>query len=215
MSAGDVARIESLIRKHMRILGVSGPLPRIALKNNLGSKWLGRHTYYPKAGDTLMEIQREVLVDDSTLERVVAHETVHHAEALELSEPDRALLRLGARLPGHGPEFRSRAAKINAVMGPGFVTVESDQGYKKATSTKEFFLLIVPILPGKLGYAWTVRPSPEILAYVERKKADGGRFVVTRDERFTRGAKLKRGGPFAVPQDAETQAKLATLYAGG
>lgn len=213
--ASDIARIEAFIRKYMRILGTSGPLPRVVLKSNLGSTWLGRHTYFPKAGDSLIEVQREALVDDPTLERIVAHETVHHAEALELSASDRALLKLGARLPGHGEEFRSRAAKINAVMGAGFVTVESDKSYKKAASTKEFFILILPISGSRLGYAWTVRPSPELLTYIEKKKAEGARLVATRDERFVRGAKLKRLGPFSVPADAETQAKLAALYSGG
>lgn len=212
---GDVARIEGLIRKHLGILGERGPLPRVALKANLGSTWLGRHTYYPNAGDALMEVQREVLVDPETLERVVSHETVHHAEALAFTEEDRARIRLGIKPAEHGGGFRERAARINAVMGPGFVTVESDRSYKRDPKlVKDFFVLITPISSGRLGYQWAVRLSPEMQKYVEYQRVSGaGKLAATKDVRFTKGPKIKRLAGWAVPADQETQAKLASLYA--
>jgi hypothetical protein len=101
-------------------------------------------------------------------------------------------------------------------MGPGFVTVTSDQGYKVAESTKEFFVLIVPAREGRFAYSWTARPSAELLDYAEKKRvSDKAKLVATRDPRFLRGAKMKRFAPMSLPADAETQAKLAALYAGG
>lgn len=215
MSSTEISAIEGFIRKHLRILGEPSPLPRIAIVNHLGAKWHGRHTYFPKAGDYLMEVQRSVLADEPTLERIVAHETVHHAEAHALTDADRQLLRMGRgrHLLSHGSSFTSRASKINSVMGPGFVTITSDQGYKATPSTKEFSLLIMPLERGMLGYQWAARLSPAMRAFIERKQAEGARLTTTRDERFTRGAKIGPGG-WSVPRDDETRAKLASLYEG-
>ena len=206
-------RIEGYVTKYMRMLDIAGERPNVKLRSNLGSKWLGRSTWSSKnPSTTILEIQTSILGDDRTLERVIAHEMVHHRDALAISEGDMALLRLGIKPAAHGTSFHEGAARINAVMGPDFVTEVSDQQYVQAASGKKFVVLITPHSGGRFGYAWAARLGPEAKRYVDEQVTRGSRLVHTTDERWTRGTKIKRYGGYSIPKSDDDIARLRELY---
>jgi hypothetical protein len=208
-------RINDLVTKYVGILEIHGERPIVKLRSNLGSKWLGRSTWSSKRPHTtLMELQQSILGDDRTLERVIAHEMIHHRDAVTISEADIALIRLGIRPESHGSSFHEGASRVNAIMGPGFVTAVSDKEYAHAPSLKKFFLLITPLMGGKkLGWSWAARLSDQAKPWVDEQVARGSRLVQTTDDRWTRGAKIKRFGGYSIPKSDDDVALLQALYA--
>lgn len=107
----DVARrVDGYVTKYMDILQVDGARPRVKLRNNSGTEWVGRADLRAGQPTTTIELQKSLFNSDRFLERVIAHEMVHHRNYLAKTEDEK-----------HGAAFREGAARINAIMGPGFV----------------------------------------------------------------------------------------------
>lgn len=209
--------MNAIVAKYMDILRIDGEPPIVKIRDNLGSTWLGRDSWSGKMPyTTTMEIQRRVLSDPNTLERVVAHEMVHHRNALSLTKEEEAMLRLGVRPEAHGRSFLQGAALINAVMGANFVTVTSDAEYSVAKNTKEFYVLIEPYSETRLGYSWAVRLSPEAVDIVASKSAKGAKLIKTTDDRWASGkARIKRFGGMSIPKEGSpAERELRLLYEG-
>lgn len=207
------SRIDEFVTKYMDILAIAGERPVVKLRSNLGSKWLGRSSWSSKRPhSTLLELQQSILGDDRTMERVIAHEMVHHRDALAISANDIALMSLGIKPESHGASFREGAARINAVMGPGFVTEVSDKEYSHTPSQKKFFMLITALPNGKLGWAWASRLGGTAKPWVDEQILKGARLVQGADDRWTRGAKIKRYGGYSFPKDPGDAALLQQLY---
>jgi len=214
----SVERIRSLVRAYLTMLGVSDvEEPDIVVQDNVGSRWLGRWSMKWKndlPGRALIQVQRAVLSDQRTLERVVAHEVVHHVQYLQMTPAEFNLLRLGIRPVGHGPSFRQLAAILNAKIGEGFVTEKSDQEYVVAPSGKRILLLISPTRIGRLGWQWATRLGPKAREWVQRKMADGARLVEASDSDFvwTSGPRIEAWKGWAMPPDEQVAARLRDLY---
>lgn len=207
------SRIDDYVTKYMGILAIDGDRPVIKLRSDLGSKWLGRSTWSSKRPhSTILELQQSILGDDRTLERVIAHEMIHHRDALAISEKDIVLMGVGIKPESHGASFREGAARINAIMGPGFVTELSDKEYSHAPSLKKFFVLITPLPDGRLGWTWAVRLGGKAKDWADELVGRGSRLVQTTDDRWTRGAKIKRYGGYSIPRTGEDVALLQELY---
>jgi hypothetical protein len=214
----DSDRIARIIDKYLSILDFEGgPIPDIVVRNNLGAKWLGRCTFSPKnPGNTTIELQQAVLGDQSTLERVLAHELIHHREFLTLSDREKKLLALGVAHVAHGDTFREGAELINAVMGANFVTVTSDLEYVVAANEKPFFLLVAPITRERYGYAWAARLSPAMKQGVERQMAGSqARLFQVTEVRWTRGQKIGKFQKWSVPANEQDRLALEQLYQQG
>lgn len=215
-----MAVIDDLIDKYMRMLSIDGAKPVVVVKTRIGASWLGRDRWTSRMPHTTtMELQRSIVGDPRTLERVVAHEMVHHRDNLALTPEQIHLVRLGIKPDSHGASFRQGAAIINAVMGPDFVTKTSDQDYVEAPPERDLYLLIVPLgeYGGRLGFAWAARLSPEALSIVAKRALEGGKLVRTRDRRWTNSrAKIKRFGGLSIPEVGSPLAvDLRALYDGG
>lgn len=207
--AESLIRIHRLVAKYARMLEVT-ELPKVAIRNNLRSTWLGRLTFR-RGQQNVMDIQEAVLADEASLERVVAHEMAHHVEMLSLTEADFAKLKVGIRPASHGSVWLELAAKINSVMGAGFVTKNSDASYSVATETKPYFILITLGYDGPyFWYAVGVRLSPKSKSYAERSIAGGGKLIRTMDPLWSQGASIGKG--WSISKDPEVQAKLAVLF---
>jgi len=207
------ARIDDLVTKYMGMLEIDGERPIVKLRSNLGSRWLGRSTWSSKRPHTtLLELQQSILGDDRTLERVIAHEMIHHRDALAISQSDIVLMGVGIKPESHGASFREGATRINAVMGPGFVTEVSDKEYAHAPSRKKFFVLITPLPDGRLGWTWAARLSAKAKDWADELVARGSRLAQTADERWTRGKKIVRYGGYSVPRDSQETELLRQLY---
>lgn len=210
------AQIDDYVTKYMGVLAIHGERPVIKLRSNLGSKWLGRSTWSSKRPHTtLLELQQSILGDARTLERVIAHEMIHHRDALAISESDMALMRVGIKPESHGASFHEGAARINAIMGPGFVTEVSDKEYSRAPASKRFVVLITPLPDGRLGWNWAARLGDKAKGWVDELVSRGSRLVHTTDDRWTRGRKIVRYGGYSVPRDAHEAALLQELYQRG
>jgi SprT-like family len=204
--------IEVFVEKYMEVLDIEGQEPDIVIVDNLGSKWLGLCEWKPSRPDTTtIYLQRRIIDDEGTLERVVAHEMIHHEEMLNLSDVDKALLKLGRGrlLNPHGPSFKRGQALINEVMGDDFVSEKSDQSFVYSKNERSFYVLIMEGPRGKLGWAWAVRLSPQMKNKVAREVASGAKLVMTTDVRWTAGVKIKSG--MSLPRNDEETAALAEL----
>ncbi len=209
--------IDDLVDKYMRILAIGGARPIVEVKTRIGATWLGRDRWTSRQPHTTtMELQRSIVSEPRTLERVIAHEMVHHRDMLALTPAEIELAKIGIKPRSHGETFRQGAALINAVMGSNFVTEMSDQGYEQAPPERDLYLLIVP-LGDNLGYAWAARLSPEATAVVAEKALQGGKLVRTRDRQWTESrSKIKRYGGLSVPKSGTPRAvALRALYDGG
>lgn len=215
-----IERIRSLIQTYLAMLGVdSAEEPDVILRDNVGSRWLGRWSMKWKndlPGRPVIEIQRSVLSDPRTLERVVAHEVVHHVQYLRMDPSEFSLLRLGIRPIGHGKSFHEVAAVLNEKVGVGFVTVKSDQEYVVAPSGRRILLLISPTRIGRLGWQWATRLGPKAQGWVDRKISEGARLVEAFDNDFilTSGPRIEAWKGWAMPPDEETENLLRELYEG-
>lgn len=228
VSAETIATIEALVEKYLAMLDEQGlPRPRIEFRANITARWLGADAWNPRdPSTTTLLLQKSILGDPRTLERVIAHEVIHHVDFMRMSEGEIAMIKLGIRTrDGHGESFLAKAARINAAMGDGFVTKVSDAEYVKTKNVKPFFLLITPlgeirpssqggdvVYDGRFGWAWAARLSPDGTVRAAQKLLDGARLVLTTDERWLGGAKIKKWGGFSVPRGAEDQAELRRLF---
>jgi hypothetical protein len=215
LEAGKYDQSLTLVRqfalKYARILGVT-ELPKIAIRDNLSSKWLGRCTWR-NGHENVMEIQARALVDERTLERIVAHEMAHHAEYLQFTEQDIALIKAGIRPASHGAPWKDLAARINAVAGAGFVTKNSDEDFVLTKETKPYLVLVSKIDSSTLGYAIGVRLSPRMKSFTDRRLAEGAKLIQTTNAIWANGPKI--GGGWAVPRQPEEKERLQKLYDTG
>lgn len=212
---GSLALIRQLAAKYARILGVT-ELPKIVIRDNLNSTWLGRCTRR-KGQQNVVEVQAAVLGDEPTLERIVAHEMAHHVEYLQMTDEDvereLALRRLRIGQKDHSQVWYALAAKINAVVGANFVTKSSDASYVQNTEVKPYLLLVVPLDGSRLGFAVGVRPSPKMRAIIDRQVAAGGKLFKLTDAELSAGPPIGKG--WRVPREPAQQQRLKKLFDTG
>lgn len=227
-AAVSVAQVEVAVKKLLDKFfhDYNLPMPRIKIVNQMSSHWLGRCSYKPsvdKANSTI-EIQKRVLNDEKSLSRILAHELIHHWEFMVwYGHPEHGtkawedyvrLKKLGIKDVSHGKEFQEWAHKINSVMGNDYVTEKTDLSYVTELD-KEFYLIIVPaVQSGHYAYAWAAKPSRDQQAAIQRHIMDRkGRLFMSKDVRFTYGAKVGKG--LSSPTDKNKQEELKRIYESG
>lgn len=162
--ANAAKRIDNHVAKYMGILDIA-ERPDIKAHDDPGSFWYGRHSKGIQVDEDTgtvvgavgtLDLQKRIFKHDNFLERVIAHEMIHHRDFIaspltpEQKEKLQAEIAAGglwklaeeseeeeesrdetvpteaddeADRQGHGPSFWEGAARINAVMGPEFVTL--------------------------------------------------------------------------------------------
>jgi len=228
-AAVSVMHVEAAIRKFLDrfFKEYNLPMPRIKIVNQITSTWLGRTLYSRKVdlNNTTIEIQKRVTTDEKSLDRVIAHELIHHWEFLtKYGHPDvgeeiwkkmQAMRKYGIKPESHGKDFYDWAEKINSVMGKDYVTKESDMSYVTEID-KDFYVIILPATSGKFSYAWMVRPSKDQQIQAQKMMIEQkAKLFLTRDSRFTNGFKVKKYGPTGVPRDEDLQKTLKQMYETG
>jgi hypothetical protein len=221
---GVPQKVIAMAWKHARILGVP-VIPGIAIRNAPTSKWVGRYVFKwpnldrPETLDprrSLMEIQKRIMFDERSLERVVAHEMVHHAELIGLINGEARLNRFYHReIMEHGPRWQALADKVNRVMGADFVTVISDASYVRAPVTRPFVLMITKFQSKgveRIGYATAVKISENQREYLLRTGPKiNARLIMSTDPRWVTGKKIG-GLKVSAPSKPEDQRALMALY---
>lgn len=214
LEAPPSQQVLELVRKYTRLLGVTAE-PHVVVQDNVGSRWLGRTVWAPHKdpSTTTIQLQRIILEHPRTLERVIAHEVIHHVEFVTMPPEDFRRYMLGVRRPFHGESFRKLAQVVNdAVDDPEFVTETSDQSYV-LSETRRYLVLIVDVGQGRLGYAYGVKLSPQMqkaAKYVMQTRS--GRLAYSTDRRWSRGPRIG-SHKFAIPIEPEDQEALRALYA--
>ena len=223
VAQAGVAAVGEAIEKYMAILGVSHyPRPGIQIVDNVGHRWLGLYVYYASDKPSVIKIQRSILKNQRTLERIVAHEVVHHKNHVETTSEARVRefalmhLRLG-RNDLHGQAFLRDAEVINQAVGDEcFVTVTSDAVDTLDACLKPYTLLIVVYGSGAsahLGYSIAVRPSKAQLDTIQGhlQRNDGARVAMTTEPWWAIRAPRIGDGRFSIPR-APYDEKLRALY---
>jgi hypothetical protein len=129
ISPESAKRVHDYVDKYMGILRVPGDRPRVRVHDEPEARWLGRtawDTAHPR--ESVLELQERLFQRGGKhLERVVAHEMIHHRNFLRLPEKKVAQIAAGA-VPNepakHEASFDEGAQRINAIMGRGFVVRE-------------------------------------------------------------------------------------------
>jgi hypothetical protein len=208
--------IIEIVAKYMDVLGVDNP-PEVTIVDNLGSAWLGICRWTANNPNTShIKLQRRILAHPPTLDRVLAHEMVHHWEFSQLTPEQVNLIRFGIKPESHGAKFREGSAKINQLVGEDYVTRTSDASYELSKNTREFYLLIMPMSHrnNRLGWAWAGRLTPQIRERIARECREGqAKLIKTTDDRWTVGAKIQRFGGISIPPvNSEYETTLHDLY---
>jgi len=182
------------------------PIPEIKIVHDDHSDWLGRCEIKPHEQNTTLFLQKRALEDKKTVERIVAHELIHHWNFL---------INRNFEHEGHGSDFKKMEAKINSVMGKDFVTEKSDMTYQTAVE-QDFYLLITPLPKehaGKYGWNWASRPSQQQKDEIKnRVETENSKLFKSKDERFLSGEKIRKFGGISYPKIEELEIILKELY---
>lgn len=206
--------VEDLAKKYMRMLGMPSAVPRIIVRDNLGSRWLGQTRWRKRRSGTeiWIELQAKALDDERTCERIIAHEIVHCVELM--TAPEEELIE--AAIFGdveHGPTFHKLAATINAEMGEDFVTEESDRSYEIAEPSRPFFVLVERLRDGRLAWSWFAKETPHITSVVRRKTAEGAVLAGSTSLDLLAGVKIRKGkiGVSVAQPGSDAEAELQEI----
>lgn len=211
----DSSFIVALIDKYMRMLGLSGEGPVVEVKDNLGSRWLGRTTL--RGGRIWIEVQARAMVDPATFEKILAHEMVHYADMSTLDAGELTLLKFGVGDAEHGKKFWRLAEIVNGEMGAGYVGEKSDPSYELGENTRPFFVVAERVRVGRdryrLGWRWAAKRTPAIDAIINKISVGGGVLFESTDERFLTGTKMRKGeiGCSLTEEGSELEAELAQV----
>lgn len=217
-----MAAVKRLVSKYRGLLDLKAT-PEIVVSDNLKSRWLGRMVHWPNNPEKgyQLQLQRRVMVDENTLERVIAHEMAHMVVAVENHALNADFIARGITIKdsaeGHGDRWQEIARKISSLVGkPGFVTVTSDSDYVLATETKPYFLLIAyrdKRVGDSFGAAVGVRFTTRMRNVVSAMQADPkylARVIKTTDPMWT--PYIQIGDGISVPTTPAHQLMLKSLY---
>jgi 2'-5' RNA ligase len=228
---GDLGLARNIMTEMMSVLPAELPKPELKIVNQPRANWLGRDTWrigvnrntgVPIIGEnTVIELQKSILNDETTLRRVIAHELAHHAE--HLTDGVQAMQKVRdefsyksfLRENGHGKTWKAWAQKFNAKYGADFVTEKSDETYvTERQKLQPYHILLKRDYDGKLAYEVSSRMSAKQKRYLDRlaKEKDAEyRLTTTEDYIFINGHLI--GSFYWVhPKDAEVQQKLEELW---
>lgn len=227
--SASAADLKGLVHKYMSILGLD-VAPEVKVKNNIGAKMLGSCAWTPGKPTTVLSVQKSVMADPVTLERIVAHEMAHHAVFLENIKALRDIvqergpgagpyvraflqdLRLSDPHEGHGDDWLRYVKMINAHMGSDFVTKTSDKSYVQDAETKPYFVLIARLPNGKYGFQIGVTLSTKMKQVISfAGQHYGAKLVRTTDARWQHGPRIGSSNWATSP---DKQDEMQRLHAG-
>ena len=208
------------------------PLPKFKIVNHLRSKWLGQCLMQANWEVPEIHLQKTILNDEKTLDRIIAHEMVHFWQYLRQPEyleyfshglkkvprHEAEAIKRKIQGQGHGSVFKEWAAKINQIKGADYVTETSDESYTVEDPNKEFFILIEPATshPGKYLYNTFSKKTANIKKALEyRIEKNAAKLFKVKDQNLLAPKSLELyGGAYFAKEEAK-QEKLKELYEKG
>jgi hypothetical protein len=196
---------DEMLADHLQL-----PVPVIKIRNNVASGWLGRCIYRRGSDNTTIEIQKNIVDSEKTLNRVLIHELVHHF----------VFLTGGKEGSNHGGDWRNKADELNKILGANYVTQFSDEADE--IKRKEYYIVIVP-KAGTQSYSFisTVSPSMSQKATILEMLKINGRVFKINDDYFAGVTRLsstsndKANARLKEIYDTGKEVKLPGLDKGG
>ena len=193
-----MASLQSIAQKYMNMLPMNETgdfmdMPKFVMVNMLTAQWNGIAIWDGK--ECVVKIQKRVMRDEQSLNRIVAHE-ICHAWAYWM-------VASGAKKApwhrGHGPTggWHEAAQRINREVGDNaFVTEYSDETYVEQNE-KKFWVYAERMTSGDIMWAWFSRVTEQFIRGLQRRvwAAEGRNLpstvFTTSDSRFLlAGAKI-------------------------
>jgi hypothetical protein len=203
----SVADIKKLSKKYLDLYfkdehladDLQLPVPEIKIRNNVNAKALGRCIYRRGEKNTTIELQKSIVDNQKTLERVLIHELIHHYVFLT-GQRDGS--------DGHEGAWKEKAEELNKIFGAGYISKTSDESYEK--NQKEYYLIVAP-KPGSDRYLFlsTVSPSPSMKAKIVELLKMNGRIFKANDEYFAGVTTV------SSTRDDKANARLKEIYDTG
>jgi len=186
--------------------GKSLPIPRIKIVDRLTVNWLGLCVFkFSKPHNTEILIQKGILGDEPTVDRILAHEMCHHVDFMS----NMASRKKGV---GHGASFFELAGKINSKRGAGYVS-ESSDSHVLTEQVRDYFLLIVMLPDGRYGYSVAFKLTETQKAKIKRRMESterNARMIKTNDRYWIENGPTLSSSKIYLP--AEKQEDLKKLY---
>jgi len=178
----SVSDIKNLAKKYLDIYfkdehladHLQLPVPEIKIRNNVNAKALGRCIYRRGSDNTTIELQKSIIDNQKTLDRVLIHELIHHYVFLT-GQNDGS--------DGHEGAWKKKAEELNKILGAGYISKTSDESYEK--NGKYYYLVIAPkAQTDRYVFLSTVSPSPSMKAKILELLKINGRIFKVNDEYF-------------------------------
>lgn len=194
------ATAERIIRKYLATFWGDDnlPVPEIKLVKRMGVGWVARDVWRKGQPNTTMEINVHLVESDDQLEKVVAHELIHHWQFLKEGRA------------GHEGSFKTWMQKINAKKGADFVTKDSNE--ITTQEVPEFFVLIKEVKPGQYGWMWAKRPSKKQQEAIKVFQERGWKLTKSKKYELSYGPKISPRGGYSVTHHPELEAELERLW---
>jgi len=203
MEAASVSDVTALAKKYLKLYfkdehladDLQLPVPIIKIRNNVSAKALGRCLWRIGAKNTTIELQKSILDNEKTLNRVLIHELIHHYVFLTGQKDG----------DGHSGAWKEKAEELNKILGPGYITQTSDESYEKVG--KEYYIVIVPKAgTDRYSFISTVSPSPSMKAKIIELLKINGRIFKINDEYYAGVTSL------SSTKDDKANARLKEIY---
>lgn len=194
------ATAERIIQKYLNAFWKEDnlPVPEIKLVKRMGVGWVARDVWNRGADNTRMELNVHLVESDDQLEKVIAHELIHHWQFLKEGRA------------GHEGSFKTWMQKINAKKGADFVTKDSNE--ITTQEVPEFFVLIKEVRPGTYGWMWAKRPSKKQQATIETLKERGWKLTKSKKYELSYGPKIGPRGAYSTTDQPDLKAELEALW---
>jgi GNAT superfamily N-acetyltransferase len=182
----DYGKVVNVLHSLMPDVAPGLPCPDLKIVNHTRSRWLGHCKWQYGKPNTIIELQKAICADETSLKRVIAHELSHHEQfLLHWSKWQRGTFEIMARISGgHGKDWQAIADRWNAKYGKDFITVKSDESIVTEWADKPFFLLISRTSWGSPKWQVSLRLTPRMKDYMRFKNMEDYRLVMCEDRDF-------------------------------
>lgn len=226
LARSEAGALRGLVQKYMTMLGLD-IAPKVNVSDNIGATRSGVCKWIPGHKTSTIHIQKSVLSDPVTLERVLAHEMAHHAVFLgnirdletivqergsQAGPYVRGYIRDLRRRDGHGEAWLQYVKIINGHMGSGFVTPKSDDTYVESQETKPYYLLIAKLPNGRFGFQIGVTLSSRMKQVIDKaSQRYEAKLIKTTDPKWQHGPRIGNSN-WAVSMDKQDE--MQRLHSG-
>ncbi len=196
-------------KKHLAILGVPDmALPTFEVVTRTGARWAGQCQWKYIWPTCNIRVQSYMAGDERSLERVVAHEVIHHVLFMQYGKH-------AVRI-NHGGEFLVHMRVLNDVLGADFVTTSCGDDYTR-TPSRTAITLLMHRKPGaiKPSISWYVRQTPRVIRIVQAMLVQGWEVRVANTDKVAWTSYPRTGSRYYATPTDDMMPEVAQLWERG